>query len=331
MLLSFLRDNLPDLQHERRFEWLYRGNPDGLAWSWFLFTDGGQLVGLASLFPRSMWVGEKQQRCAQVGDFAITAGYRSLGPALLLQRATFTPVDQGEVAFCFDCPPHDAGMSTFRRLGMHPNCRVDRYAVPLRLDHRLRNQLGAASRIPATVGNLILRLRQWPALRHRSTELVIDEHLGPFGEEFSQLDFAVRKANVIRGRRSATHLNWRYRQDPLQEYHVLTARRAGELIALAVYSVSNDVVTIVDLFGRELAEAAASLLAAVIERFRKSHQAVDAYLSPGNDLVEHFLRSGFRLRSPAAQVVAYAAPKSEIAQLLQSEPTWSFTQAEVHA
>jgi hypothetical protein len=331
VLLSFLQANLPDLPHQRRFEWLYRANPDGPAWSWLVCADSGNVVGAASLFPRSMWVGQKQQRCAQVGDFAISAGYRSLGPAMLLQRATFCPVDQGEVAFCYDCPPHDAGMSTFRRLGLGPSCRVDRYAIPLRVDQRLRKRLGAASKVPAAAGNLVLQLRRRQFFPLRSKEFVIEDHSGSFGEEFSHLDLSANQAGVIRGQRSAAHLNWRYRQNPLQQYHVLTARGAGELAAFAVYYASNDVVTIADLFGRERTDAAVGLLVVIMERFGKSHQSVETYLSSGNRSIKHFLRMGFRLRSSAANVVVYAAPNTEIAGFLNNESSWSFSQAEVRA
>ena len=331
VLLSFLEANLPDLPHRRRFEWLYRANPDGPAWSWFVCADSGKVVGAASLFPRAVWVGQKQLRCAQVGDFAVSAGYRSLGPALLLQRATFGPVDQGEVTFCYDCPPHDAGMSTFRRLGLKPSCRVDRYAMPLRLDRRLEKRLGPASRVPAAAGNFILEVRRRQLLHLRSKEFEIEDHTGSCGDEFSYLDRSANEVGVIRGQRSAAHLNWRYRQDPLQQYHIVTARRAGELVAFAAYYASNDVVTIADLYGRELAEAAVNLLAAIMERFGKSHQSVETYLSSGNAAIPHFLRMGFRLRSPAAHVVAYATPNTEVAGLLNNTSRWSFSQAEVRA
>jgi hypothetical protein len=331
MLLDFLQTNLPNLPHRRRFEWLYRANPDGPAWSWFVCAGSGEVVGAASLFPRAMWLGQQQQRCAQVGDFAISANHRSLGPALLLQRATFSPVDQGDVAFCYDCPPHEAGMSTFRRLGMKPNCRIDRYAVPLRVDRRLRKQLGIASKVPAAAGNLVLRLRRCPVLQRRSNGLVIDDHSGSFGDEFSHLDRVVAKPEIIRSQRSAAHLNWRYREDPLGQYHILTARRAGELVAFVVCCESSHNISIVDLFGRDLAEASISLLAAIMERFGKSHQTVEVYLSSENELIEPFSRMGFRLRSPAAHVVAYAAPQNEISGVLANRSAWGFTQAEIRA
>ena len=78
----------------------------------------------------------------QVGGFAVDASYRSFGPAVLMQRTTFEPVDSGAVTFCYDSPPHDRGMSTFVRLGMRPNCEVTRYALALRSDEFLQKRLG---------------------------------------------------------------------------------------------------------------------------------------------------------------------------------------------
>jgi hypothetical protein len=330
--LTILQANLPSLPHARRFKWLYSDNPDGPAWSWFALEGSrAQIIGVTSVFPRSMWVGGELQRCGQVGDFAVSASHRTLGPALLLQRATFDPVNSGALAFCYDCPPHQAGMSTFRRLGMQPNCRMLRYALPLRVDSRLRKRLGTASRVPAAAGNLLLRLHRLSALKTRARDLEVSDHRGAFGEEFSKLDEAVKGPHAIRGRRAAAHLNWRYREDPLKDYEILTARRRGELIAFAILRLTSEVVTIVDLFGRELHQAAFSLLASIVERFQRSHQTVEACLSEGHELVAYFLKMRFQSRSEAAQVVAYAKPQSAVSGFLERRPVWSFGQAEIGA
>jgi hypothetical protein len=320
------------MDHERRYQWLYQANPDGPAWSWFVFEGtSDRVIGVASVFPRSMWVGERPTKCGQVGDFAVCASHRTLGPALALQRATFEPVDQGILTLCYDCPPHRAGMSTFSRLGIQPSCNVNRYALPLRVDARFRKRLGSHLALPVGVGNLLLWLHRRPALRLGSGSLEISEHTGAFGEEFSQLDSAVKGANQIRGQRSAAQLNWRYLEDPLQKYQVFTARRKGELVAFAVLRVAGEIVTVLDLFGIGLEEAATALLAAIVERFERSHQTVDAYLSDGNESVDYFLKMRFRLRSEAAKVVAYAKPHSAALEFLQKGPNWSFSQAEIRA
>jgi hypothetical protein len=328
-LMSILHANLPDLPHARRFDWLYRANPDGAAWSWFVCEPSGRAVGVTSLFPRSVWLADKTAMCGQVGDFAIAASHRSLGPAVMLQKATFGPVDNGALAFCYDCPPHQAGMSTFRRLGMKPNCRVDRYALPLRVEGRLRKRLGPGAAVPAVAGNLLLRMsRRWRQ-KPNTKSLNIGEHLGPFTEEFSRLDDEVPHDSIIRGRRTTPLLNWRYREDPLQQYHVFTARESGELIAFVVLRLTDDVVTVVDVFGNAFPDSAYALLASVFERYQRSHQTVDAYLSAGSSLIGCFESMGFRRRSEAAHVVAYAPSGSEVSAHLQGGLTWAFQQAEM--
>jgi hypothetical protein len=330
--LTILQTNLPSLPHERRFKWLYRDNPDGPAWSWFAFEEApDNIIGVTSVFPRSMWIAGEVQLCGQVGDFAVSASHRSLGPALLLQRATFEPVNRGELAFCYDCPPHQAGMSTFRRLGLGPSCTVHRYALPLRVDAQFRKRLGAASVVPAAAGNMLLHLHRLSTRKRGAKKLEVSEHQDAFGEEFSRLDEAAKGANKIRGRRTAAHLNWRYRQDPLQQYQVLTARRKGELLAFAVLRISPEVVTIVDLCGTDLHEACFSLLAAIVDRFASSHQTVEAFLSEGSELLPYFLKMRFQQRSEAAQIVAYAKPQSEVSGFLQRSPIWSFSKAEIMA
>jgi hypothetical protein len=199
------------------------------------------------------------------------------------------------------------------------------------VDGRVRKRLGSVSVLPATVGNLLLRLHRFSTWRPRSSGIEVSDYTGAFGEEFSQLDATVKDANVIRGQRSAAHLNWRYREDPLQQYQVLTARRNGELIAFAVLFTTSEVVTVMDLFGMDLQESAVLLLAAISERFQRSHQTVEAYLSEGSELIRHFLKMRFRLRSEAALVVAYAKPRSEVSRFLQGSSNWAFTQAEIRA
>src|SRR5262249_4887595 len=149
-----------------------------------------------SLFPRLMWVGGRKVMCGQVGDFAISASHRSLGPAVLLQRATFQPVDQRMLEFCYDCPPHAAGMATFRRLGVQPNCAVARFVLPLRVDRLLQKRLGFTPPLFTSLLNAVLR--QYRRTRTKIEEFEIAEHAARFDDEFSLLDGTVGSMDSIR-------------------------------------------------------------------------------------------------------------------------------------
>ncbi|HEY2547622.1 MAG TPA: hypothetical protein VGI46_16240 [Candidatus Acidoferrum sp.] len=109
----------------------------------------------------------------------------------------------------------------------------------------------------------------------------------------------------------------------------MTAKRAGDLTAFVVLQNSGEIVTIVDLFGVALDESALVLLDSVANRYERSHQTLDAYLAEGSELIGHFFKLGFRLRSEAAHVVAYAKPQTELSAFLQSKPIWAFNKAEI--
>jgi hypothetical protein len=332
-LIEILERNLTDLAHSIRFNWLYQDNPSGPAWSWFAIDKETQeIVGVASVFPRSMWVAGEVRLCGQVGDFAVDTSYRSLGPALMLQRATFGPVDQGVVAFCYDCPPHDQGMSTFRRLGIDAISEMQRYTRLLRIDRQITKRIGQGRlAVPiARLGNVLLDL--WTYRRYKICSLELSPYGDRFGEEFSALDERVGGSDVVRARRKAEDLNWRYREDPLHQYRVQTARRNGELVAFAIYSISGQDAYLIDLFGRVSVEVGLELLAAVIDDLKKEPvQSLHWLINSGNCLSDLVRKTHFRYRSPAARIVAYACPDSKTRTLLDRNPKWFFNHVDILA
>jgi len=333
ILIGILERNLPELPHARRSEWLYDKNPAGNAWSWFAIEESlPSPIGVATVVPRFMWVGESLKLCGQVADFAIDPGYRSLGPAMLLQKATFDPVNRGLLAFCYDCPPDDRGMSTFRRMGMEANCRMRRFARPLRVERRLGEKLASKKLVSITAlfGNLALRLL--PTRRHSASGIKVSVHEGRFGAEFTELDRNVRGGNLIRSRRSAEDLNWRFRDDPLNQYQVLTAHRGGELVGYAVVSLGEQDAYVLDLFSRSVAEVGPSLLDAVVEHVHdRKIQSVHALCADGSEMSGLLRSVRFSGREISARIVAYAKVETEAHAFLHGSPKWSFTRMDLMA
>ena len=131
-IIDILNRNIPTRQHAAIYEWLYRNNPYGPAETWLAVNSNtGAAVGTASVFPRPVMLNRKSIPGGLVGDFAIDAGFRSLGPAVLLQKETITPVSEGRMAITFDAPPDERGMSTFRRMGIPAVGRMLRFAKPM--------------------------------------------------------------------------------------------------------------------------------------------------------------------------------------------------------
>ena len=326
-LLSVLRTNLHDVSHEARFSWLYLDNPAGSAYSWFLCDENGSAVGIASLVRRAVWMGETSATCGQVADFAVDAGFRSLGPAIKLQRCTFEPVLQGDLAFCYDCPPHDLGMAMFDRLGLKETCRMQGYVKLLRADRQFERLLGnPAGRMASTIANPLLRLRSSRATV--SDKLDFGSYTGEFTDEFSRLDLALRTSDTISNRRSAEDLNWRFRHNPSQRFEVFTARERGELLAYVLFSVVGEDAYLFDLFGRKLDEVGPDLLNALSSTLQdRSIQTIRAQLPSGSPSVSIFVKAGFSLRGDGARIVAFGGSK---AQALH-DARWQFQHSDVMA
>jgi hypothetical protein len=327
-MIEILDRNIPGADQEAHFRWRHECNPAGPGWSWILRDgDGGSVVAMASLFPRKMYLAGKAMLCGRVGEFVIDATHRSLGPAVLLQRATFGPVNSGELALCYDCPPHERGMSTFLRLGMQPNCEIFRYAFPLRSDEFVTKKLGTGvwTKPVAAATNLFLGMRVRP--QRPEPEISFFEQV--FDDEFSRLDANLSDATMIRASRSADELNWSYRSHPVWKFRTLVARRAGELQAFLAYMVLSTRASVVDLFGRDLPEVGLTLLQALIEIcHREKMAAVEGYCSEESDLAPLFKRAGFRRRERGARVVAYAKPDNGAGQVI-SNARWALNQVDM--
>lgn len=327
-ILDILNRNFGTNQASR-FEWRHTANPAGQSWTWFVYERStNATVAMASVFPRYIYVNGKLMICGQVGEFAVEPGYRSLGPAVLMQRATFDPVNTGALAMCYDCPPHDQGMSTFKRLGMRANTEVFRYALLLRSDEFLQKRLGTSVFIKPAIAaaNLILKVKR-PSRRMRGIEVsAFDED---FGEEFTHLDQMVSSSGVIRASRSAELLNWRYRSQPRAQFRVFVARRARELLGFLVIKDYGGRVTIADLFGRELVEIAVALLDAVVITGRRERiHLLEGYSSEGNLTKLAFLKVGFSCRESLARVIAYEKPDCQPGKMLGNGLRWAFSQVE---
>lgn len=332
-LLDILQRNLPDLSHAGRFEWLYHKNPAGKPWAWFVCEEqSGKPVGVASVFPRWMWINGEPARCGQVGDFAIDSAYRSLGPAVLLQKATFGPVNESLIQFCYDCPPDDRGMSTFRRLGIDPNCRLHRFARPLRLERRLAGRLRNSSlaSVAAFVGNLALLVRSMPTGTPAGLEIAA--YSGQFDEEFTALDQRVGAHDSVRSLRSAEVLNWRFREDPLHRYSVLTARRQGVLVGFLIAFRTDGDAYVIDLFGDPLNQVGPPLLHFLAREERSARtQTLHALAESGGKSAEALIKGGFGQREASARIVAYSKSGTPAAAFLARRPHWPVTRMDLLA
>ncbi len=303
-LIATLFQYLTPLADGRRFEWLYRDNPHGPARAWIAEdTDDGGIVGAAAAFPRRMYLSGKEALSCVLGDFCISARYRSLGPALQLQRACLAEFNTGSLAFGYDFP--SASMTAvYSRLGVEPRERVVRLAKPLCAERQIRKLVKSRP----LVRGLSAVADSWLAFRDRETqdgsECTIVPQAGACGEQFTALAEQVGTRYGVCVQRSAEYLNWRYRDHPFRRYEMLTARRDGALQGYAVFEQTAEDATLVDLFGLEEPEVLRSLIVHVVALLRERRAAtVSAPLLASHPWVKLFTSLGFRSRESCPVVI----------------------------
>jgi Acetyltransferase (GNAT) domain len=250
-LTAFLSTYLSADADDARYEWLYCKNPEGTARVWVACEAAtGMIIGMAAAFPRRIEERGKEVRGYVLGDFCIHPDFRSLGPALALQRRSLEDLSKEGAGYVFDFPSASM-LAIYKRLRIAPQESAIRFAKPLRADRQIESRISnkAARRTLAVAANVALRLRD--AGLSRSVAWTITEETAPCGEEFT---FATRRWAPRMGLcagRSADYLNWRFLQHPQRRYHFLTARKDGRLCGYLIYHWAGEDATVVDLFAEE--------------------------------------------------------------------------------
>jgi GNAT superfamily N-acetyltransferase len=250
-LIAFLSKYLSPDADEARYEWLYYKNPEGEARVWAACeAETGRIIGVSAAFPRRIHPGREAVRGYVLGDFCIHPDFRSLGPALALQKATLKDLSREGAGFVFDFPSA-AMLAIYMRLRIEPRESSTRFAKPLRADRQIQKRVSnrTAGRTLAVAANAALRLRD--AGLRRSGAWTIAEETALCGEEFTHASQQWAPRMGICADRSAAYLNWRFLQHPQRRYQILTARKSGRLCGYLIYHWAGEDAIVVDLFAEE--------------------------------------------------------------------------------
>jgi hypothetical protein len=251
---------------EVRFRWLYQQNPFGPARVWIACEKQDKAVGMAAVFPRRMYCDGVVVSGCVLGDLCISREYRSLGPALQLQRACLACARSGEFALAYDFPSTTM-LRIYQHLGVRPLWKSVRMVKVLRADNIARVlPAPILSRPVATALNFALALRDRRSSDPHGLDFCLED--APCTSEYSELADKVGSSLGICTVRSAEYLNWRYRQHPRVKYEFLTARRGKELLAYCTFTLSAENATIAELFGNMNDQVVISLLQQLVALLR---------------------------------------------------------------
>jgi hypothetical protein len=269
ILIDLMLRYLTPMSDGARYDWLYRQNPDGPAQLWILTdSDTSTIVGSGGIVPRRMYVDGQENLCAILVDFWIHPEYRSLGPALQLQRACLAGIEAGRYALYYDFPKQNM-VAVYRRLGVETSHWVVRLTKLLSLERKLGKMghipLLGRSLISATNG--ILKFRD--ARRGNRGAFTISEQKVECGEEFTQLARQASPQYGVCVARTASYLNWRFRSHFHHRFEMLTARSKGSLLGYILFLQDGESASIVDLFGVEDQTMKSDLVFAALEVLRR--------------------------------------------------------------
>ena len=323
LLIEMLHRYLAPQLSAERFDWLYSKNPYGLARAWIAVdTSSEDVVGVASAFPRIFYVGDREELSFVFGDFCVHDQYRSLGPALQLQRACLTVVEEESASFCYDFPSLRM-MAIYQRLGIPPSEQMVRLTKPLRVDRKVQDLLRSPvlSRGARVIGNAALAL--WDFHRKmREAPIDITLHSGLCGEEFSALARETRAYHGACIKRTAAYLNWRYLANPFARYEMITARTGKTLLAYAIFAQEGGDGLLVDLFGREESAFLFTLVMKVSMLLRnRGASAVNVALVDSHPWLTFFQQAGFKVRE-GKPIVIYTPPNPRMLPSFGEKQKW---------
>ena len=335
LIVETVRRYLTPLSDDIRFDWLYKHNPYGPARTWIAFDAKTHAVaGVASAFPRLFYMHGGEEVGWVLGDFCINDLYRSLGPALQLQRACLEELGAGTVKFCYDFPSLQM-MAIYKRLGVSSSDRLTRLTKLLRVDGKVREFVRSPV-IGRALSVLVNALLGWPCRcwkikerywRAKGRKLTLALHEGCCEEEFSLLARRIGDQFGACVQRSAAYLNWRYVQNPLVRHEIVTARVNEELVAYVVFIQTGGNGTVVDLLGiadPTIMRRTISHTIAVL--WRRGITAVNVALSGSHPWIAVFRSLGFRTRE-SLPIVIYEPTSSDRA-CITAEVKWLFMQGD---
>ena len=316
----------PGADGGRRFDWLYRQGPHGPAQVWIAKDEDGSLIGAAAAFPRRMYTEGVIKTGCVLGDFFVTPEYRSLGPAVQLQRACLAAIGPDSFWFCYDFPASTM-LPVYRRLSIEPTNKLTRLAKPLRVDEKIRElvKVPLLAKGASVLANQVLKAKD--QMRTGDSLCEVTLHTDVCGEEFTSLASLVGDKNGICTQRSAEYLNWRYRNHYCRRYEFLVARRQERLLAYLVYTRDGEQAEIADLFGVNEPVVLSQLVAEAVERLRKEGVAtVSAPILSSHLWLAFFEQLGFHARE-SCPVVMYSPPQSDAGTVADSS-SWLLMQGD---
>lgn len=289
-LLTYLwKDALPDLD-KRRIEWSYRRNPHGKARLYLLYSPSEEkYFGVGAVLPRTFIHKGEEFRCGITADFALLKEYRTLGPALKLQKE-MTASNDIDMLLAF---PNTKSEGVQLRAGFKVLGNLTRYFKIFKSGPVLRKR--NSTKCLAFLSPLIdiyLKLRNLRLMVKDGVDFRLEN---TFSEDLDQLWHQMKDQAYFLGERDLKYLKWRFEKNPYKSYRVYGVRDGtNRFIGCLIYLLKDNMAYIEDLLiGNEPKDLERLLKYFSIECLKLRLDAVSFTMLRNRRLEDAFKRSGF--------------------------------------
>lgn len=331
-LIRLLDENRDYTVTDNRYEWLYLNNPAGRACAWLLKdAEKSSFVGASAAIPRRMWVNGEIMDCFVLSDFSIDPNYRTLGPAVKLNRASVDPVLSGSTPFAYDFPSEKMAV-VHRWIKARLLGTAVRMVKPLRVEPFLSKKTGLPllPKLAGLAGDFLLLHRLSLTMDKGYTAECHEVGIETFNDDFSRLDHELGPQFPVCGVRDREYLVWRYAQNPLRRYHVVGLKKDGQHAGHGIFSLNEQRrITVYDMYaGKDLfvrKNLVRGLVRAGVELKADALEVVLFDKDPWMGLLEEFR---FSKRSEQAQVFVFIPEKSRLAGIVDNPGNWHLFQGD---
>ena len=246
IILALWQKSFPFLNGERRFAWMYEGNPVGVPDVWFIFTHDNACIGMVALCKRRFFFKEKEVIAGQAIDFVVDQSHRTLGPALQLQRNVLNELGVS-VDFIYSFPNKKSKI-VLKRAGFAEHGLLQRKTLIIRPGYIIKKFISnpRLSAIACWLCDPLYSLK-WLCLGR--PDLSIKSHVIEFNEACQQLnkiwDNRCGITGLI-GDRSWQFLLWRFGDLSLNPAKCFLVLKNNAPIGYVLFNFQNKHISIVD-------------------------------------------------------------------------------------
>jgi len=247
ILTGIWRDSLSGLD-EKRIKWSYIDNTDGKARVYILKdSDKQHYFGAGALIKKNFYIRGEEVNGGITADFAIKKEYRSLGPALKMQRLMTDSKDH-ELLIAF---PNKQAELVQRRAGFQVLGNIVRYIKVFNSESILEKKFNKViATLVSPCVNAFLKLNFIMHNKNTSKKYIVKHEMN---EKFEEIWKEAKSRFDFIGNRSFQHLTWRYTQDPYKSYNVFSIedKTTKESVAYMIYYMDKNIAYICDFLCRK--------------------------------------------------------------------------------